>query len=1022
VRAGWGYAAIGAVEHTGGRLVTEHLSLGRERNALGTYDLTGTGTLAVRCLSVGGGQEGGAGTHGVFRQSGGAVDVSALLAVGSAAAGLYELTAGRLTADDVDINQSGDGGPGVFVQQGGTHWVNHDLRLGAGLYEMEDGSLSTDLLWISSRAPAEGLFCQTGGTVSARTRFEMSPGGYDAGRYELHGGMLATGDTVLGIDGGAATLVQTGGQHGTGHLTLGPNSTYRMTGGSLAVGDSIDSAGHMDFGGTTATLTTNGIIDFGHGALTGTENLSLLVGYDSLVIFPAGFDPDTDLADFVHVGPVHYAGGTLDLGHCDTRPGSYALSGGFLTAADAYVRGQFAFVQTGGTHEADGLSVEGSYRLDEGLLSVRRETVYSGASGFTQTGGTHTVAESFLLRSGHYDLEGGRFSALEEHIGYQNTSYAGTFNQTGGRNDAGHLTTVRAGTLRISGGSLHVSDSIDNAATIDMAGGTGAIVAWGLVNLGRGEFLNAEAASLFVGPDSLVIFPAGFDPDTDLGVFSCAGLWDVAGGTIEVPAGAGFSGRGTIDDHVHAVGTIRATTAIHLSENVTVDGGDVDLGDGTLSAMEHDGAVTAGRLEARQINLTAWIGGRPRIDQTGGAVVVHEGLAMNGGCYSLADAGSLEVDTVELKGYSTFAQTGGHVAVGTEFLVGNYNVANPSTLSGGVLDARDGTVKVTGRGQGMLRLRDDALVIADTLTVYGQNEPLDAAGGTLRINAMETSQWPVRTIGGNLQFGHLGGGQSALFEMEAGEVLSVGRDLVVGYEAPAEVIVRGGRLMAEDLRVGHLAGAPGYLEVERASLTAGTLHLGSAEAMGLLALTDPEAVVEVREAWIVGPRGRLTAVDGVAVHMTGAVFENLSSDGQALEDLERVGFIFEGGAGRRRHARGGWDGSRRRAPGLRRQLRDGLPRPRRGRRRVPPPRGRRGQRQPRRPRRPRRGPVRPRPRRRSRVHARPERPAPVLRRDVRARGRRDRERLAAARTRHARTPGCGGGGNVAEASAESVGV
>ncbi len=1038
VSVGGGYDSIGAVVHTGGRLVADHLSLGTYEGALGTYDLTGPAALVVGVLGVGGGEERDEGTHGVFRQNGGSVDVLRLLNLGNNTAGLYELADGRLTADEERINTRSDGGPGVFVQSGGTHWVNEQLWLGAGLYEMQGGSLSADVLRVSDRGPAAGLFRQTGGTVAARTRLEVAADTYDGGCYELHDGMLSAGETFLG--GCVAAFTQTGGQHGTGHLAIGEGSTYRMTGGSLTVADSVDNAGLMDFGGTATTLMTGGLVNFGRGSLAGTENLSLFVGEDSLVIFPAGFDPATDLASFVHDGLVHYAGstlelyrpelgsrsvrgrgtiedhvyirygwlaattainletglflkhssahahlgtgaltvrndisgmddgtleaeritvggdtpgtftqnggeatvetnlnlgeggtyvlgggeleaeavkisgyhappafvqtggefvvgGTLALGHDYNNTASYTLTGGSLTTSAEKVNSAAEFVQEGGSNRTDDLTLYGAYRLDDGTLSAANERVglWSDATSFAQTGGAHTVAETFTFRNGAYTMTGGQFSALVEQIGDEDVSSVATFAQSGGLNIAGHLATVRAGVLRLSGGSLHVADSIDNAATIDMAGGPGTIIASGLVNLGRGEFTNTAAGSLVVGPDSLVIFPAGFDPDTDLALFSCAGLTDFADETIEMPAGTGFSGRGTIEDHVHASGTIRATTAIHLADNVTLDGGDVDLGDGTVSATEHDGSITAGRLEARQMNMTAWVGGRPVIDQTGGTVVVREGLTMNGGRYTLADAGTLSVDTVELNGYSTFRQTGGYLSVGTQFWLSNYDQADPSSLSGGVLDARDGTVKVTGNASGMLRVEGEALVIADTLNVIGENYILDAAGGTLRINRMDTAHWPIKEFGGNLQFGHLGGQQAALFEIDAGEVLSVDEELIVGYEAPADLIARGGHLMAGTIRVGHLAGSTGRLEVGRASLTAASLYLGATEGNGLLALTEPKGIVKISEAWVIGAQGALTAVEGTSVHMTGSAFRNLSQDETAVARLANLELVFEGG-------------------------------------------------------------------------------------------------------------------------------
>ena len=64
-----------------------------------------------------------------------------------------------------------------------------------------------------------------------------------------------------------------------------------------------------------------------------------------------------------------------------------------------------------------------------------------------------------------------------------------------------------------------------------------------------------------LGANSLLIVPAGFNTATGFGQFHLLGLTHTAGTTLNVPAGQGFRGWGSIDDPVNCQGTITAGTA-----------------------------------------------------------------------------------------------------------------------------------------------------------------------------------------------------------------------------------------------------------------------------------------------------------------------------------------------------------------------------------------------------------------------------------------------------------------------------
>ena len=141
-----------------------------------------------------------------------------------------------------------------------------------------------------------------------------------------------------------------------------------------------------------------------------------------------------------------------------------------------------------------------------------------------------------------------------------------------------------------------------------------------LVNLSQGRLQNAENATITVGTDSLTIFPAGFNPATQLKSFSSAGLVHFAGSDLHVPAGQGFSGLGTIQDHVIVEGTIRVTPwngpwpgpSISLLDGLELFGaGNVDLGSGHVHVQDDRSVIRGGVLRAESINVVGVVVSKP---------------------------------------------------------------------------------------------------------------------------------------------------------------------------------------------------------------------------------------------------------------------------------------------------------------------------------------------------------------------------------------------------------------------------
>ena len=101
------------------------------------------------------------------------------------------------------------------------------------------------------------------------------------------------------------------------------------------------------------------------------------------------------------------------------------------------------------------------------------------------------------------------------------------------------------------------------------------------MDLSQTTLQNVGSLTVNMGPDSLLMLPAGFNPATGFGSLTSAGLVHVAGTTLTVPAGQGFGGWGSIDNPVNCQGTITAAPGgvINLNNGLVLSGnGTVTLG------------------------------------------------------------------------------------------------------------------------------------------------------------------------------------------------------------------------------------------------------------------------------------------------------------------------------------------------------------------------------------------------------------------------------------------------------------
>ena len=233
-----GDLGIGILNQTGGtNTVTNNLTLGNGQAnfSSGSYTLSGTGSLWV-----GGNELIANGTSGSFSQDGGTHTVSGELRLGAMVGdGAYTLRSGTLQAASEIIGYIS---AGTFEQDSGTHTVTGDLTVGdsqpgkKGYYELNHGSLRAANEIIGGAGTGE--FEQYGGTHTVTGNLTLGKEDSGKGTYLLDTGVLQTANEIIG-DAGTGSLTQTGGTNTTDNLFVGSYSggsgTYALSGGTLTV-------------------------------------------------------------------------------------------------------------------------------------------------------------------------------------------------------------------------------------------------------------------------------------------------------------------------------------------------------------------------------------------------------------------------------------------------------------------------------------------------------------------------------------------------------------------------------------------------------------------------------------------------------------------------------------------------------------------------------------------------------------------------------------------------------------------
>ena len=464
-----------------------------------------------------------------------------------------------------------------------------------------------------------GVLSQTGGT-SSQGNIYLGYFSGSAGTYNLGGSAVLSATNEFVGCSGTATFAQTGGFNSVGFLGIGKLGSYQYSGGTLQViGGGLANQGVFDAVQTAGVLTVAGsaIVNFSQAVPVNTGSMSLNIGPNSLLLLPPGYDPALAFAVYANLGLTHTIGTPLTI-----LPGQ-GFSGNGSLADFVNCQGTILAVTGGSINLNSGVAVSGtaSVFLGAGAVAVNdaqsgisggwlsATTVYIGNPGtgvFTHTGGTANLGGSYgglfvgytAGSTGTYSLGGsGVLFAVNEFLG---SSGSGTFTQAGGYNSAGCLNIGSQGRYQFSGGTLQAG-SFFNQGTFDATGSTGAMIVAGssIVNLSQAVLLNTGSMSLSIGPNSLLILPAGFDPVAAFSSYSNQGLVHNVGSPLSVPASQSFSGCGNLSDFINCQGTITSNGWINCNGGLAVSGsGNVNLAGGSFTANDAASGITSGTLQA----------------------------------------------------------------------------------------------------------------------------------------------------------------------------------------------------------------------------------------------------------------------------------------------------------------------------------------------------------------------------------------------------------------------------------------
>jgi len=395
-----GDQGYGVFNQSGGTNFTLYLTLGSGNSTdpgLGIYNLSGgtlTNWLGAEILGQ------GAGTNGIFKQSGG-TNTNQELTIGNSGSGTYDLSKGTLKTGQLTLGQdSSSGNSGSFVQTGGavetiftfvfngnTYREAGDVSVGqngTGSYALSAGTLNAATEYVGEDANGVGTFTQATGSVnSIATNDILYVGYYGKGTYNMNGGTLKAYQEVVGMGSSGDTSVSTFIQK-EGINTI---STKTSSGGDLEIGAGATGIYDLDGGTLTADSLTIGTSGSMAADKTASTAIIFTISGKTMNSGTMGFtDANASLGAFTNDG-------SLTLNATATTAGKLTLS--------TYTEGSAGTLKI----NLDGIKADTNYYA----LNISGVATLSGTLDLT-TGFTPVVGDTWDILN--YKSETGSFAIV----------------------------------------------------------------------------------------------------------------------------------------------------------------------------------------------------------------------------------------------------------------------------------------------------------------------------------------------------------------------------------------------------------------------------------------------------------------------------------------------------------------------------------------------------------------------------------------------------------------------------------
>ena len=749
-----GHSASADLTVVGSSLTVPDVCAGSGLGAHGTVNLT-TSILTANNIYL------GAFGTAALDQNGGTTDVAGdlMVAGGFSPNASYTLRSSSsiLLANNEII---GGAGIGTFAHSNGTNSVVDTLTVGSGAtgngtYHIQDGTVETATLVVGQNGIGQFTQGDGGGNTVTATTVRLGGNADGEGTYELWDGQLHCTSLIIG-DAGTGTFHQSSDVTAINDVIVssqvGSHGTYNLDAGTL-------SANRLRVGGGSGT---DGTFHWSYGTLS----------VPTIQVWQGGTFNVNDRWDFD--GALEVSGGTLDMagGTCSLyldAPGDGATltiaSGGSVNSWNQVVGNtqKAAVTHTGGSNTVASLMLgnnpgaEGTYDFSGGVLtSTYTDVGVFGTGTFTQLSGTFHAGQSlnvgYSASTGTYHLQNGSVETEDLKIGVYGT---GDFHYTGGVLLASSVEVgpggtmevgvdwFRNGTLTINGGNVYTT-GIGTAIGLG-TGGTGDEGGTGTLDISDGTL---NATTLCVGYDGTgTVMQTGGTVTGNL-------LWIGHQGPGEYTyEGGDLTMNGIL---VRPGGTLMTATNWTYGGALHVDGGTVDLADGSLILDALADGALANLYSGTTQAMEEYVGyaAKATVTQTGGDNLISGALYLghepgSEGIYHL-EGGTLSAAEiyVGVQGSGQLRWTGG--TLDTQFIA----VGADGTFAMGLTQEYEGDLNCPDGGQVIVDIGTEVTLsgifgidpgaafskggggtlIIDGPQEHGPGASFDILGGTVNMN------------------------------------------------------------------------------------------------------------------------------------------------------------------------------------------------------------------------------------------------------------------------------------------------